>query len=61
MLQTVIMHVSDVSQPQPQLGHPALVCGVKIIVVAGNRELLYILKSDLNINILPKLMGEACV
>lgn len=60
MLQTVIMHVSDVSQPQPQLGHPELVCGVKITVVAGNRELLF-LKSDLNINILPKLMDEACV
>lgn len=43
MLQTVIMNVSDVSQPQPQLGHPVLRCGVKITAVAGNRELLFYL------------------
>lgn len=42
MLQTVIMNANDVSQPQPQLGHPALHCGVKITDVAGNRELLFI-------------------
>lgn len=34
MLGTVIMHVSDISQPQPRLGRPALVCGVEITVAA---------------------------
>lgn len=43
MLQTAIMNVSDVSQPQPQLGDPALLCGVKITAVAGNGELLFYL------------------
>lgn len=47
MLQTVIMNVSDVSQPQPQLGDPALLCGVKITAMAGNGELHFYLTSIL--------------
>lgn len=54
MLQKAIMNVSDVSQPQPHLGHPGLLCGVRITAVAGNGELFFFL-SDLNINILLEL------
>lgn len=52
----VIMNVSDVSQPQPQLGYPTLRCGVKNY--SRGRKWGVTFLSDLNINILPELFGE---
>lgn len=56
MLQTVIMNVSDVSQPQPQLGRPALHLWRKNYSRGRKRGVTFL--SDLNINILPELLGE---
>lgn len=56
MLQTVIMNVSDVSQPQPQPGRPTLRLWRKNYSRGRKQGATFL--SDLNINILPELLGE---
>lgn len=56
MFLMVMMNVSDVSQPQFQLGNPASHCGIKKLQLSPETGSYFL--SDVNINILPELLGE---